>query len=138
MTKYGSRNKPEMPKLNREVHPVMRGIGCIMMVVVPVLSYLAATVIVPVFPIPLLPGMTKALDVPPWLYNSLSGLQPLFNYIETQPLFVSFVVFALALSILIFSIMSIVYGFIYKAFGPSQYGPMDEPPIRKKVKKYTR
>jgi hypothetical protein len=138
MSKYASRNKPEMPKLNREVHPVMRGIGCVMMVVVPILSYLAAMVIVPIFPVPLLPGMTRALDVPPWMYNFFSGLQPLFNYIETQPLFVSFLVFALVLSILLFSIMSIFYGFIYKAFGPSQYGPTDEPPIRKKVKKYTR
>ncbi len=138
MSKYSSSSKPAAPKVNREVHPVMRGIGCIMMVVVPIISYLAATVIVPAFPIPLLPGMTKALDVPPWLYNSLTGLQPLFNYIESQPLFVSFLVFAIVLTILIFSIMSIVYGFIYKAFGPSQYGPTDAPPIRKKVKKYTR
>jgi len=137
MSKYAS-NRPPTLKINHEVHPVMRGIGCIMMVIVPILSYLAATVLVPIFPIPLLPGMTRALDVPPWLYNLLTGLQPFFNYVESQPLFVSFIIFALVLSILIFSIMSIVYGFIYKAFGPSQYGPTDEPPIRKKVKKYTR
>lgn len=137
MGKYTS-NKPPTPQLNREVHPVMRGIGCIMAVIVPILSYLAATVIVPRFPIPLLPSMTHAIDVPAWLYNSLNGLQPFFNYIETQPLFVSYIVFAVILTILIFAIMSIFYGFIYKAFGPSPYGPTDEPPIRKKVKKYTR
>lgn len=116
----------------------MRGVGCIMMVVVPIISYLAATLIVPVFPIPLLPSMTRAIDIPPWLYNSLTGLQGLFNYIESQPLFLSYIIFALVLIILIFSIMSIVYGFLYKAFGPSPYGPTDEPPIHKKVKKYTR
>ena len=138
MGKYGSRHNPERPKLNREVHPVMRGIGCIMFVVVPILSFLAATVIVPRFPIPLLPGMTRAIDIPPWLYNSLSGLQSLFNYIENEPLLVSYLIFTLVLTILIFSIMSIFYGFMYKAFGPSQLGPTDAPPIRKKVKKYTR
>lgn len=137
MSKYAS-NRPQTVKVNREVHPVMRGIGCIMVVIVPILSYLAATVIVPRFPVPLLPGMTRALDVPAWLYNSLDGLRFLFDYIESQPLFVSFLVFAVVLTILIFSIMSIFFGFIYKAFGPSQYGPTDAPPIRKKVKKYTR
>jgi hypothetical protein len=135
--KYGARNKPEPPKLNREVHPLMRGIGCIMMVVVPILSYLAATVVVPIFPIPLLPSMTKPIDVPDWMY-AFNGLAPVFNYIESQPLLVSFIIFAVAISILIFSIMSIVYGFMYKAMGPSQYGPTDAPPVRKKVKKYTR
>jgi hypothetical protein len=136
MGKYSS-NKPPTPKVNREVHPVMRGVGCIMMVIVPILSYLAATVIVPAFPIPLLPGMTKAIDIPAWMYY-LDGLTPVFNYIESQPLLVSFLVFALVLSILVFAIMAIFYGFLYKAVGPSQYGPTDAPPIRKKVKKYTR
>jgi len=136
MGKYSS-NKPPMPKVNREVHPVMRGIGCIMMVIVPIISFAAATIIVNNFPIPLLPGMTRAIDVPAWMFT-LDGLVPLFNYIEGQPLLVSYIIFALVISILLFAIMSIVYGFIYKAFGPSQYGPTDEPPIRKKVKKYTR
>jgi hypothetical protein len=72
------------------------------------------------------------------LYNTLNGLRPLFNYIENQPLLISYIIFALVLTILVFSIMSIFYGFLYKAFGPSQYGPTDAPPIRKKVKKYTR
>lgn len=137
MSKYSSRHTPDAPKVNREVHPLMRGIGCIMMVVVPIISFLAATVIVPIFPIALLPGMTKAIDVPGWLY-SLNGLTFLFDYIESQPFLIAYLVFALVITILIFSIMSIVYGFIYKAFGPSQFGPTDAPPIRKKVKKYTR
>jgi hypothetical protein len=136
MSKYAS-NKAPTPKVNREVHPVMRGIGCVMMVIVPILSYLAATVIVPAFPIPLLPGMTKAIDVPAWMY-SLNGLTPLFNYIESQPLLISFIIFAIVITVLIYSIMSIIFGFMYKAMGPSQYGPTDAPPIRKKVKKYTR
>lgn len=138
MSKYSSRNKPETPKVNREIHPVMRGIGCVMMVVVPILAFLASTVIVPVFPIPLLPEMTRAIDIPPWMYNSLDGLRGLFDYIEGTPYLVAYLVFALVISILLFSIMSIIYGFMYKAFGPSQFGPTDEPPIRKKVKKYTR
>ncbi len=137
MPKYGARNKPEMPKVNREVHPVMRGIGCIMMVIVPIISYLASTVIVNYLPIPLPPEMTRPIDIPGWMFN-LNGLVPVFNYIESQPLLIAYIIFTVLIAVLLFTIMAIVYGFIYKAFGPSQYGPLDEPPIRKKVKKYSR
>ena len=137
MSKYSPRNKPERPKLNKEIHPVMRGIGCIMMVVVPVLSYVASVLIVNTEPLPLLPGMTRPIDIPNWLY-ALNGLAPAFQYIENQPFLVAYLVLALIISIFLFAILSIVYGFMYKAFGPSQYGPTDAPPIRKKVKKYTR
>ena len=137
MSKYSPRNKPERPKLNREVHPVMRGVGCIMMVVVPVLSYLTAVIIVNTVPLPLLPSMTRPIDIPNWMYF-FSGLQSVFLYIENQPLLVAYLTLTLIISIFLFAILAIVYGFIYKAFGPSQYGPTDAPPIRKKVKKYTR
>ena len=136
MSKYGS-NRPPTPKVNREVHPVMRGIGCIMMIIVPIISFIAATVIVNTVPLPLPPGMTRAIDIPAWLY-ALNGLQSVFQYIESQPLFIAILTITLIITILLFATMSIVYGFIYKAFGPSQFGPTDEPPIRKKVKKYTR
>ena len=137
MGKYSSKVKSDQPKINREVHPVMRGIGCIMMVIVPIISFVAATVIVNTVPLPLPPSMTRAIDIPAWLYT-LNGLQSLFQYIESQPLLIAILLITLSISILLFATMSIVYGFIYKAFGPSQFGPTDEPPIRKKVKKYTR
>lgn len=137
MSKYSPRNKPERPKLNKEIHPVMRGIGCIMMVVVPVLSYVASVLIVNTVPLPLLPSMTRPIDIPNWMYF-FSGLQSVFLYIENQPLLVAYLVLTLIIGIFLFTILAIVYGFMYKAFGPSQYGPTDAPPIRKKVKKYTR
>lgn len=137
MGKYSSKVQKDQVKINREVHPVMRGIGCIMMVIVPIISFLASTVIVNYLPIPLPPEMTRAIDVPGWMFT-LNGLVPVFNYIESQPLLIAYIIFTVLISILLFTIMSIVYGYIYKALGPSQYGPTDAPPIRKKVKKYTR
>jgi hypothetical protein len=137
MGKYGTRAKPETPKVNREVHPVMRGIGCLMMVIVPIISYGISIILVNNFPLPLPPEMTTAIDLPGWVYT-LNGLAFVFSYIENQPLLIAYIIFTALVSILIFTIMSIVYGFIYKAFGPSQYGSTDAPPIRKKVKKYTR
>lgn len=137
MGKYSTRTKPEMPKVNREVHPVMRGIGCLMMVIVPIISYAASILVVDNFPIPLPGGLTSGVVFPNWM-KALNGLNPILYFIERQPLILAYLLFTVVISILLFTVMSIVYGFIYRAFGPPQYGPTDEPPIRKKVKKYTR
>ena len=42
-------------------------------------------------------------------------------------------------TVFIGGVLSLMYAFIYRAFGPPKYGPQDAPPIRpRKVKKYTR
>ena len=46
MGKYSSYSRPKPKPRNVGVHPVMRGIGCIMMVVVPILSYGIAALLV--------------------------------------------------------------------------------------------
>ncbi|NWG06381.1 MAG: hypothetical protein HXY35_06800 [Chloroflexi bacterium] len=137
MGKYSSRNTPPLPKIHREVHPVMRGIGCIMMVIVPILSYGVSVIAVNNFPIPLPRELVSGIVFPNWM-KVLNGLNPILFYIESQPLMPAYVLFTVLISIFLFTIMAILYGFIYKTFGPSQYGPTDAPPIRKKVKKYTR
>jgi len=39
MGKYSSYSRPQQPPRPKGVHPIMRGIGCIMIVVVPILAY---------------------------------------------------------------------------------------------------
>ena len=137
MSKYSSRHRPDTPPRNRDVHPVMRGIGCIMMVVVPIIAYGVSILLVNSSILPLPPEITRPIIFPGWLH-SLNGISSVLNYIEHQPLMIAYLLFTIVVTILIFGVMAIVYGYIYKMFGPSQYGPTDEPPIRKKVKKYTR
>jgi len=137
MGKYSPRNKPDAPRTNREIHPVMRGIGCIMVVIVPIISWFTSVLLANQFAYMLPKEISTPIKFPKWVW-ALNGLESVFRYIEDRPLIVTYIVFTILLTIFIFTIMSIIYGFIYKAFGPSQYGPTDEPPIRKKVKRYTR
>ncbi len=124
----------------RGVHPVMRGIGCIMIVVVPILAYGVAVLLVNF-------GIRQGWPIPPnWLGTPtfhpllwrLEGVAVILNFLSKQAHLTANIIFAIAITIVLGGIMSMVYGYIYALFGPPQYGPTDEPPLRMKVKRYKR
>ena len=141
MGKYTTRSvqAPKKPR-NTGVHPVMRGIGCIMIVVVPILAYGVALLLIDYgirngWPIP--PGWLQRITIPPLLL-SLRGLQPVWNFLLLQDHLIATIVFTIAIIVVVGGLMSILYGYIYTIFGPPRYGPQDAPPIRAKVKRYKR
>jgi hypothetical protein len=140
MGKYSSVNRKASTPRVREVHPVMRGIGCIMMVIVPVISYGLSVMLVNIgigrgWPIP--PSWLGTPTFPPLLMR-LSGPAYVISLLQTQTNLYANVIFAVAVAVVIGGVMSMIYGYIYTIFGPPQYGPLDEPPIRKRVKRYKR
>ena len=141
MGRYTSYQKRE-PRVQRgQVHPVMRGIGCLLLVIVPILSYGIAVLVVNYgiqngWPIP--PNWLGTPEIHPLLWR-LGGLQTALTFLQAQTNLTANLFFAIALAVLIFGIMSIIYGFMFKLMGPPQYGPTDVPPIRgRKVKRYKR
>lgn len=140
MGKYTSR-KVEAPKTPRgQIHPLMRGIGCILFAIVPLLSYGTAVLLVNYgisrgWPIP--PAWLGRITIHPLLLR-LQGLLPVYDFLYRQSNLMANIIFAIAIAVVVFGVMSIIYGFLYKLLGPSQYGPTDEPPIRVKVKRYKR
>lgn len=140
MGKYTTRaQQPSKPR-RVGVHPVMRGIGCIMMVLVPILAYGSAVLLVRYgisqgWPIP--PNWLGRISIHPLLLR-LEGLRGIWNFLLVQDNLVANLVFAIAITVVIGGLMSIIYGYIYSIFGPPQYGPQDAPPIRVKVKRYKR
>ncbi|HJQ13550.1 MAG TPA: hypothetical protein VJ830_02290 [Anaerolineales bacterium] len=140
MGKYTTYKKTPPKPRNLGVHPVMRGIGCIMMIVVPLLSYGIALFLVDYgirqrWPLPA--SWLEPLSIHPLLL-SLRGLDPVWNFLLRQDNLIAVLVFTIATIIVIGGLMSVLYGYIYTLFGPSQYGPQDAPPIRVKVKRYKR
>lgn len=142
MGKYrtNSSRRPTPPR-NR-VPPLMRGLGCITMVLVPVFSYglavywiengLPGTQLIP-------PGWMGPPTIPPLLLN-LQGpvMVPIWTFLQAQQNLTANLAFALAIAFIIGGFMAIIYGYIFSMFGPSKYGPQDVPPPRVKTKKYTR
>src|SRR5215211_1080184 len=138
MGKYTTHSrKPSKPR-DIGVHPVMRGIGCIMIVVVPILAYGVALLLIDYglrhsWPIP--PSWLEPITIHPLLF-SLRGLEPIWNFLLRQDNLIAKIVFTIAITVVIGGIMSMIYGYIYTIFGPPRYGPQDAPPIRIKVKRY--
>lgn len=140
MGKYTTHSRTPPKPRSTGVHPIMRGIGCIMMIVVPILAYGVALLLVDYgirngWPIP--PGWLEPITIHPLLLR-LRGLEPLWNLLLRQDNFIAIVAFTIAIMVVIGGIMSIIYGYLYTLFGPPQYGPQDAPPIRIKVKRYKR
>jgi len=75
--------------------------------------------------------------IPP-LLSKLQGLQPILQFLQAQNNLKANLIFAVAITVVIGGIMSMIYGYIYTIFGPPRYGPQDAPPIRIKVKRYKR
>ena len=140
MGKYTTYSRQPPKPRNVGVHPVMRGIGCIMMVVVPILAYGAAVLLVNYaigqnWPVP--PSWLGRIEIHPLLLR-LQGLAPVWNFLLQQNNLLANLIFALVITVVVGSLMSILYGYLYSIFGPPRYGPQDAPPIRVKVKRYKR
>ncbi|MCC6299384.1 MAG: hypothetical protein IT314_08800 [Anaerolineales bacterium] len=140
MGKYTSMvKKQETPRVTG-VNPVMKGLGCFIMLIVPPISYAFAALLVPIVVaqgMPLPPEWLGNVKIPALLWQ-LEGLAPVFRLIQSQDRLIANLVFALGIMVVIGGIMAIFFGYLYKFFGPSPYGPTDVPPIRVKVKRYKR
>jgi len=139
MGKYTSRsNKTSRPKMNT-VNPYMRGIGCLLIVVVPIFAYaVGSTLAASRFGIQVLPiSWYGYINIPPSLAN-FSGLYTAASYLARIPHLGATLAIATVVIIVVGGIMSIVFGYMYSLLGPSRYGSLDVPPPRVKTKRYKR
>jgi len=140
MSNYKFDNSKEQAPKRHEVHPVMRGIGCIMIVIVPILSYIAAALLAEsgfgrqVIP----PAWYGRITFPPLLAKLTGPLGNALRFLSNVDHFAANLVLTVVIVIIVGGIMSVIYGYIYEFFGPPKYGPTDVPPPRVKVKRYKR
>ena len=140
MSKYKFANSKDTPIKRHEVHPVMRGIGCVMMIIVPILAYIASDLLIgngfgrQVIP----PAWYGRMEIPPLLIQLTGPVGDALRYIASIEHLAANLVLTLVIVVIVGGLMSVVYGYIYELAGPPKYGPTDEPPIRKKVKRYKR
>lgn len=141
MGKYSSlsQRQPLKPK-NEGPHAVWRGIGCLMMLIIPAVSIAAgiATVNYGVkynWPIPY---QLLTAPVLPNLFYKSSGLLTIFYPLTQIPYFYAYVAVSVLYITLISGVIGSIYAVIYRYMGPPRYGPLDEPPPKIKTKRYTR
>ena len=141
MGKYQSNSRRQQSSIPRnQVPAVVRGISCLTMVIVPLLSYgiaaywiengLPGTAIIP-------PKLLGAPNIPPFFFSS-PALAPIATFLSGQNNLGANLLFALAITTIIGGLMAVITGYVSAMFGPSKYGPTDVPPPRVKTKKYSR
>jgi len=140
MGKYrSSARRVEKPK-DQGPHFVWRGLGCMMMIIIPAISYAAATLTIDyglahswsipyqLLGYPKLPDLIYKSNALVALLAPITRIQNLYAYLGLGILYM----------IVISGTISIIYAAIYSMLGPSRWGPMDMPPPKFKPKKYTR
>jgi hypothetical protein len=143
MGKYSSTTQKESTlSKKKEPHPIWRGIGCVMMIVIPAISIfigkglvdvaLANKVIKSKIPFELL-GYPQIPDI---LYKS-AGLKPYLYLLKVENLYL-YIAVSIICMVVISSLISLAYAIAYRIANPYRYGPLDEPPSRIKAKKHTR
>ncbi len=140
MTKYtvASSQRSARPE-DKQVAPIWRGIGCLMILVIPIVSYLLSSVIVGFaeaqgYPLPY--QLMGNPVFPPALYQS--DLAPVAGFLATQENLYAILVLTVLLIVIIGGIISVVYAAIYRVVGPPRYGPLDVEAPRNKIKRYKR
>ncbi len=116
MGKYSSyhRDLTKEEHRRKEIHPVWRGIGFILMVGLPVLSYFFAL------------GLLKGNETSKWFPIPTDILSPW----GSDPLIFVKILIMLVFIIAALAILMFLYFLINAIFGPSRYGPHDAPPIK--------
>lgn len=121
MTKYTQYSpRGRTPARPWKVHPIWRGIGCVMMILIPLIAFAGAVWIVQEnlkqgwMPVPA--EFARAITIP---------------MLGSYPYLLAYLLVTVVLSLIGFGVFTALYSLIYSLLGPSQYGPLDSPPLRR-------
>ena len=125
MSKYDKFNKgSRMQERPWKIHPIWRGIGCLMMILIPIMAYAGAVVLVQA-------NLEQGwLPMPRELIQTVA--LPLLGEVKQ---FYAVVIVTALLMIIGFGVVTILYSLIYSAVGPPRLGPLDAPPVRRSPNK---
>lgn len=112
MSDYRMYQRPSQENpAKKPIHPIWRGIGCILLIIIPVISYVAADFFV------ISRAQFKWVIVPQELIvNSLP-----------DPLILVKVLYTAIFVFFLYLILTVITFIINRFFGPSRYGPYDVP-----------
>lgn len=110
---YTATAEYESKKRKTTLHPIWRGIGFILMILIPIVAYFIAVRLLD------LNAVNQWMEVPRE-FLSRSGDELIYVKIGMT----------LVLSLLVYGVMMLVGFAGLSLFGPPRYGEMDEPPIK--------
>lgn len=121
------------------MNPIWRGVGCVLFVVVPLISYGAMTLLLP----PVIatgqvpPQLLANAQFPPWVFKAPILSNIALYLAGINELWLKMIVFFVVLFVLIV-VFSLLYSMFYQLAGPPRYTEMDAPEMERKAKAYKR
>ena len=134
---YFQKSKPQ-PK--KTIHPVWYGIGCVMSILTPIISWAAALVFLEY-------GLKRnwtylyALNGPvnfPGFIYKIPIINSGANYLSGIPYLEALVMFFVLFVLLFSGLFALLNAILYRKFGPPRFSSIDAPPPARKIKRYTR
>jgi hypothetical protein len=115
-------------------HPIWNTVGCLMLVLVPVMAIALAILTVQLgldgrWPIP--PEFLRPIYLPDWIYL-MPGLAYLLTRVVSVDYLIAYAVFAIFYIVLLSGLMSFIYAVMHRLVAPSRLGPLDVAPIKHK------
>jgi predicted neutral ceramidase superfamily lipid hydrolase len=113
-----------------KIHPIWRGIGCALILLIPIMAWFGASLILQTYRrIPLSYELTKPITLRYVQVMEIDAIIANFNrYAVAHNLIVGQFLLTIILMFLGFGLLSVVYAIMFRAVGPSRYGPFDVPP----------
>ena len=133
----GNQSSQKTPK---EPHYIWRGIGCLMVLIIPTISIVAGNETVKYavtnnWAIPYQLTLTVRL---PKIFYATAGLRTIFEPLSDIPYLYLHIATSILYMVLISGFISVIYAAVYRMVGPERYGPTDAPPSKIKVTKKSR
>jgi hypothetical protein len=120
MSKYTLYSRrPASTKPPWKVHPVWRGIGCLMLVIIPVMSYAGAVLLVQAN------IEQRWLTIPREFMRQVS-----IPYLGTVDHLIAVLIVTLVLMFIGFGALMVIYALMSRMAGWTDKGPLDAPPER--------
>jgi len=137
MAKY-SKYVPQK-RIRKIRNPLWRGIGCLLMIAVPAISYWIALYLLRLAKVyEYVPAVLLGhFQIPEWSRN-IPAIASLFIFISSFEDFWAKIIFFLVTLLLLSGLISLAYSVMYQIFGPARYSELDSPPENRKAKEYKR
>jgi hypothetical protein len=115
-----------------KIHPVWRGIGCALLLLVPIMSWYGTKLFLQSNEKVVLPWeLTTVVTIP---YTHVGEIDKMIgeinHYFNATGFVFGQIFFTIIFSIIGFGLIALIYAIMYKVAGPSRYGPFDVPPNR--------
>lgn len=139
MGKFTNRTPDKRVEKDLTKNFAWRGIGCALMIVIPLISIAAASLTVSAeWAQGLLPYELMGYPILPSFFYATNELAMVFGPIGNIENLYAIMVVSVLYMIALGSFISLLYAAVYRAVNPRKYGPFDAPPPKVKAKKYKR